>query len=248
MCLAFIALDQHPEYPLIIASNRDEFYARPSEAMHWWQPENLLAGKDQQAGGTWLALNKQANFAMVTNYREQPTVVGETSRGSLAIDFLSSQQTAEHFIATLKPERYSGFNLVLGNLVEKKLFHFSNRKPVLTAIEPGYHGLSNALLNTPWPKVESGKAMMKTLCQQRFNQTDWFNLLADRQLAVESLLPSTGLDIDTERMLSSRFIQSDDYGTRCSTVITVDHKGVIQITERNFNSKGQKKSQNSFTI
>lgn len=248
MCLAFFAIEQHPDYPIIIAANRDEFYARPTKAMHWWAEPHILAGKDLQAGGTWLALDRRANFAMVTNYREPQATVGKLSRGELALSFLTQQQTPQQFYQQVKPRHYAGFNLVYGNLLNAKLFHSSNRSSLSTPLEAGLHGLSNALLNTPWPKVSSGKEQMKQLCQQDFKVENWFELLADRQKADDSLLPQTGIDTKTEKLLSSRFIQSDNYGTRCSTIITVDTSRRIQVFERSFDNQGQQSLLRDFTI
>lgn len=248
MCLAFFAVQQHKDYPLIIATNRDEFHSRPSLAMHWWENSQLLAGKDEQAGGTWLAIDRQANFAMVTNYREVPLSVGEKSRGNLTLAFLSEPDSSEHFFQKLNGDLYAGFNLVAGNLREQCLSHFSNRSTAITPLKNGLHGLSNALLNTPWPKVESGKAIMQELCQHDFDIEKWFDLLADQQQAADEQLPQTGIDLDLERLLSSRFIKSKDYGTRCSTIIAVDKLGGIRIVERSFDNLGHKTSQQEYLI
>lgn len=248
MCLAYFAIQQHKDYPLIIATNRDEFYARPSHAMHWWEKPELLAGKDEQAGGTWLAIDRQANFAMVTNYREIAISVGEKSRGNLALEFLSKPCSNEQFTHQLDSSLYAGFNLVVGNLREQRLSHISNRSSAITHLQTGLHGLSNALLNTPWPKVESGKAAMQELCLQDFDIERWFALLADQQQAPDKQLPQTGIDIELERLLSSRFIKSKDYGTRCSTIITVDNFGNTQVFERSFNSLGQTTNQQEYFI
>lgn len=248
MCLAFFAIEQHPDFSVIIAANRDEFYARPTKAMHWWNKPYILAGQDLQAGGTWLALDKQANFAMVTNFREPQAAAGKLSRGELALNFLAQQQTPQQFFQQVETHYYAGFNMVCGSLLSANLFHFSNRISHSTPLEAGLHGLSNALLNTPWPKVNSGKEQMKQLCQQAFHVDDWFELLANRQKAEDALLPQTGIDIETEKLLSSRFIQSETYGTRCSTIIAVDTLGKAHVFERSFDQQGLLTLQQEFII
>lgn len=236
MCLVFIAKNQHKDYPLIIAANRDEFYQRESLAMHPWQSPAILAGKDCLAGGTWLGLTAQGRFAIITNYREVPATLGKISRGQLVTDFLQAKNSADDFYQQLHGENYAGFNLVIGDLYQQDLWHFSNRHHDITAINDGVHGLSNALLNTPWPKVMDAKPVIHALCQQTFSAEHWFALLADRQQASDARLPQTGIERATERLLSSRFIHSQTYGTRCSTLITVNHQQQIHIIERSFDA------------
>lgn len=237
MCLVFVALQQHPDYPVIIAANRDEFYRRPTQAMHWWSQPAVLAGKDCEAGGTWLALDRNGRFAVVTNYREVPTVVAPNSRGYLPLAWLQDDQSANHFAQSVQSQTYAGFNVLFGNLFDAQLFHISNRTTQLTELNGGIHGLSNALLNTPWPKVSHAKPLIAALCQQAFDIEAWFALLVDKQPALDTDLPRTGVPIESERLLSSRFIRSDDYGTRCSTVIAADTQRNIDVWERSFDSQ-----------
>lgn len=240
MCLVLLAVNQHKDYPLIIAANRDEFYPRPSKSMHWWPSDTpLLAGKDLQEGGTWLGLTESGRFATVTNYREMPITVGRYSRGKLALEWLHQDIAAEHFHQQLPLADYAGFNLLFGNIKQQNLYHLSNRSKDLQAIHSGFYGLSNALLDSPWPKITSAKPIMAQLVQRSFHAEDWFALLADRNQADDSILPNTGVDSAVERLLSSRFIQSEAYGTRCSTIICVDKQHKVQVYERSFDQLGQ---------
>lgn len=239
MCLVLLAINQHKDYPLIIAANRDEFYQRPSQSMHWWPKATpLLAGKDLQAGGTWLGLANDGRFATVTNYREMSKEQGRYSRGELALQWLEQEQSAEAFSEQLPLTDYAGFNLLFGNIKQQRLYHISNRTEQLHAINSGLYGLSNALFDSPWPKVTSAKPIMAQLVQQPFHAEDWFALMADRTQADDGALPDTGVDPATERLLSSRFIQSESYGTRCSTLICVDKQQNVKVYERSFDHLG----------
>lgn len=248
MCLAFYALKQHPDFPVIIAANRDEFYARPTQNMHWWDSPSLLAGKDLRAGGTWLGLNQLGQFAMVTNVREQPLQAGELSRGHLITDFFLTSNNYFDFFQSIEAKRYAGFNLVVGDLHQAELFYYSNRHNEVIQLERGLHGLSNAALNTAWPKVSSGKQLMHELCQKNFVIEDWFALLGDKTPAQDHELPDTGVGHQLEHLLSSRFIQSEEYGTRCSTIITVDNNNMISIYERSFDELGKQADQQVFRL
>lgn len=239
MCLVLLALQEHKDYPVIIAANRDEFYARPSQSMHWWPDNHLLAGKDLQAGGTWLGLAKNGGFATVTNYREMSADVGRYSRGQLALQWLQHDSDALSFSQALPLADYAGFNLLFGNIQQQRLYHISNRSNGLQAITCGFYGLSNALLDSPWPKVTSAKPIMAQLTKKPFQVDDWFALLADKTTADAHLLPDTGVDAAIEHLLSSRFIQSADYGTRCSTIICLDTEHNIHVYERSFDPLGQ---------
>ncbi|NRB38176.1 MAG: NRDE family protein [Pseudomonadales bacterium] len=241
MCLIFIAIDSHPDYPVIIAANRDEFYQRPTESAHFWPASELLAGKDTQAGGTWLGINRQGQFAAVTNFRETETQTYNSSRGELPCLFLNqrSQANFEQHLQKQSPH-YAGFNCLFGQLgVKPQLSYFSNRQNKLIPLSKGLYGLSNALLDSNWFKIEQGKENINTLLNQDFNHEEWFNFLKDQVKASDNNLPDTGIAIETERLLSSRFIHSPDYGTRCSTLITVDKKARVQFCERSYDEHAQ---------
>ena len=244
MCFVLLALGQHPEYPFILAANRDEFYARPALPLQAWEEAPaIVAGKDVESGGSWLALNQQdARLVLVTNVREGKPQAGERSRGLLVRDLVSTADfPAELAQLPAQTSRYAGYNLIAGHLSER-LYYYSNRphdhapaKPVL--LEHGFHALSNARLDTPWPKVERGKAAFMQLVRSNQINTDaLFAMLADRQIAKDADLPDTGIGLERERWLSSIFIQQAEfaYGTRCSTLILMDRAGKVSCHERTY--------------
>lgn len=241
MCLILFAWKTHPDYRLIIAANRDEFHSRPTQSAHTWtgyQP-TLIAGKDLQAGGTWLGVNQAGRFAAVTNFREVPSVDSTLSRGQLVTDYFSTDTSAIDYAEHLLNEgqRYAGFNLLLGD--EQRLVHVSNRSNSITTIPSGVHGLSNALLNTPWPKVEVGKAQLNSSLSSIVNHKQLINLLNDQQVAVDELLPSTGINLDHERLLSSIKITSPQYGTRSSSSVFIRHDGQVSFLECRYGVQGE---------
>jgi uncharacterized protein with NRDE domain len=237
MCLLVFAFRSHPEYPLIFAGNRDEFHGRPTRGADIWDdhPE-LLAGKDLQAGGTWLGVTKAGRFATVTNFRE-PDIRGsrERSRGEIVVDYLTSPVSPPEFLTNLEADaqQYSGFNLLLGSA---DTFHYlSNRNGPNTALSPDIYGLSNGMLDTPWPKVQRAKRLFEEVVERSaFTPEDLLDVLADRHLPVDEELPSTGFGLEWERVLSSIFISGPEYGTRASTVVLMHRSGEIVFVERSF--------------
>ncbi len=240
MCLILFAYHHHPDFPLIVAANRDEFYQRPTQAGHFWaESPSLFAGKDLQAGGTWMGISKQGRFAAVTNYREpQPAPEDAITRGNLCSHFLLGDDSPKHYLESIHQHKhqYAGFNLLAGTV--EQLYYYSNRQTEITAVPAGIHGLSNNLLNTSWPKVDSGKAELEKILSTTSQPEKILTLLLDRQRAADSDLPSTGIDREMESMLSSRFIQTDNYGTRSSTVLCVDNNGEVTWLEQSFDSTG----------
>jgi len=242
MCLILIAVDSHPLYSLIVAANRDEFYARPTAPAEFWSDApSILAGRDLLAGGTWLGIDRHGRFAAVTNYRQgQREPPAPRSRGRLVSDFLITEAEPAAYMERLEREadRYNGFNLIAGHA--RELRYFSNREGVGRALPPGVYGLSNHLLDTPWPKVAAGKSALEALVRTDAPELieALFALLSDRRRAADDLLPQTGLDQDWERLLSSAFIVSDTYGTRSSTVVLVgrDHRAIF--VERSYGPGG----------
>lgn len=237
MCLIVFANNVHPKYKLIFAANRDEFYNRPSEhADYWTEHPDLLAGKDLQAGGTWMGITKLGRFAAITNFRDLKNQMTDApSRGHLTLDFLVSDFSPEEYYNKLKPtiNKYNGFNLLLGSVDE--LYYFSNKTEGLKKLESGIHGISNALLDTPWPKVEKSKRNLKHLIKQReIHPWEVLNLLDDTSPAKDEELPDTGVGLDLERMLSPVFIKSEKYGTRCSSVVMVDSDNNVKFVEKFF--------------
>lgn len=235
MCLIFLSYRNHQTYKLIIAANRDEFYQRKTAPASFWvdQP-NILGGRDLEASGTWMAMNKNGKISMVTNYRDPLNInPNAPSRGQLVSDYLLNGFHPKEYLKSVEAngKAYNGFNLVVGSSDE--LFYYSNYKRAIEEIQPGLHGLSNQLLNAPWPKVIHGKEKMKVLLASA--ETDpikLFDLLYDDSKAPDEKLPETGVGLERERMLSSMFIKSPNYGTRCSTVVMIDHANNVYFSER----------------
>lgn len=235
MCLAAFALNAHPRFPLVIAANRDEFFARPAAPMAWWVAggTEVLAGRDLEAGGTWFGLTRAGRFALLTNVREPGRqIAGAPSRGDLVVDWLTGTASAPAFVQTLRPG-YNGFNLVMGDL-RKGAWHWaSNRADATAALPPGVHGLSNAALDTPWPKTVGLKADLATALQHAASTDELIaqllEALADGRQAPDAALPDTGVGLARERLLSARFVRMPGpdggealYGTRCSTVLVME--------------------------
>ena len=235
MCLIFVAWQRHPAYRLVVAANRDEFYARPTAPAGFWnEAPDLIAGRDLEAGGTWLGVSRQGRFAALTNFRGGKVHAAfAPSRGHLVGDYLRSSDTPPVYLeslATRAPE-YNGFNLLVGD--DEQLHWFSNRAAGPLALDPGVYGISNDLLDTPWPKVVRGKAAFtRLLADERLDIDAVFDLLADRQPADDADLPDTGIGLALERALSPMFIAAGDYGTRSSTVLTIEVNGNITLHER----------------
>ena len=231
MCLILVAWRVHPDFPLVAAANRDEFHRRPSAAAGPW-PEHpgLWGGRDLEAGGTWLALREGGRFAAVTNVREPRVAPGPVSRGTLPVAFLLGDLAPGAFAAQVDGARYSGFNLLLGD--REELWWCSNRAPAPRRLEPGVYGLSNHLLDTPWPKVVKAKDRFQAALARLPDFGPCFDLLADPAVAPDAELPDTGVPLDWERRLSAVFIQGIDYGTRASTVVARDGRGLFLKEER----------------
>lgn len=238
MCLIFFAVDQHPRYRLLVAANRDEFYQRPTRPMDFWAEDaNLLAGRDLQAEGTWLGVSRHGRFAFVTNYRDPANIRADApSRGKLVSDFLQSRQSPEDYIHAVasRGAAYNGYNLVVGAGVD--VYYHSNYAGDVQRLERGLYGLSNALLETPWPKLLRGKQTMQQLFSAAtISPNAIFEALYDGTRAPDSQLPNTGIGLERERALSSMFIKTSGYGTRCSTVLMMDRHDHVEITERTYN-------------
>lgn len=242
MCLIAIAWKTDAHWPLILAGNRDEFHARPTDPASFWRDApNVIAGRDLTAGGTWLGVSAADRFAAVTNYRERLDPPADArSRGHLVGDFLRGSQTPEEFMAEVAAEadRYAGFNLFAGD--RDTLMYFSNRDGPPRALPPGHYALSNATLDTPWPKVERMRA---AFARQLDAQPDpspeaLLTLLDDREPAPEAEWPETGLAPERERLLSAPFIVSPTYGTRASSVLLMAATGKTIFVERGFDAEG----------
>lgn len=233
MCLILAAYQAHTDYPLIILANRDEFHKRPSQAAHWWDDPKILAGKDLKAGGTWLGVHTDKRFCALTNYREPEAFQPEArSRGSLVIDFLKAPNL-EHYKSNSLAERsqYNDFNLLLYE--RNQLYFYGSKTNDLKTVQPGISGLSNHLLDSPWPKVKRGKSAMGTLvASEEIDVERAFAILADDVVAPDGKLPETGVGIEMERLLSPLHIQAPGYGTVSSNVILFHRSGRVDFYER----------------
>jgi uncharacterized protein with NRDE domain len=238
MCLIVLALKVHPEYPLIIAANRDEFYLRPTATLAYWDDQtHILAGRDLQGKGTWLGVSRNGRMAAVTNYRDPASdKPGALSRGLLACGFLMEAQSPEAYVHRISDQGnlYNGFNLIVGDL--SQYWWVSNLAPAPMKLTPGIHGISNRLLNTPWPKLEKAKAVFFNIItgNEKNLPEKIFNLLADTTAPPDESLPDTGVGLDWERILSPIFVISDGYGTRSSSIIFYHHSGLVTFLERTF--------------
>jgi uncharacterized protein with NRDE domain len=251
MCLIVFALDCHPRYRLVLAANRDEYFSRPTApAAFWKDAPQILAGRDLLAGGTWLGVTRERRLAAVTYYREPSLPVHQLpSRGQLAADFLVGTMPPEVYWERLRREEgnYGGFNLLFGD--DSGLFYHSNRGDASFQVAAGVHGLSNGLLDTPWPKVIAGRERLTRLLRDdTLPPEELFALLADRSHYPDPLLPDTGFGIERERHLSPIFIAGSDYGTRSSTVVLIDRDNRLTFLERIFDNRQQVAGTASFTI
>jgi len=235
VCIVVFAYKAHPGYRLILGANRDEFYDRPTAPMAYWDsaPE-ILGGRDLLRGGTWLGITTGGRFGLVTNYRDSVARFGSApSRGGLVTAFLQSSRPPAEYLRDLEPRAndYEGFNLLLGD--GEDLWLFSNRDGRIRRIQPGIYGLSNHVLDTPWPKVRRGKRMMKNLLKRASPAPpDLFELLEDRHQPPDEELPDTGVGLARERMLAPIFVESDTYGTRSSTALLIGADSRVTIAEK----------------
>ena len=248
MCLLVLAWNAHPRYRLVLAANRDEYHERPADALARWPEPDILAGRDQKAGGTWLGLDRARRFGVVTNFRElQRPRRSAPSRGRLIPDYLETPQTPESYLTRLETDApgYSGFNLLVGDA--EQLCYASNRMDQFAQVLPaGVHGLSNEFLDSPWPKLQRVRRAFEAWLAAEagaaggHNETveHLFSMLADRTPAPEGS-PGTGLPADWERTLSSPFVTHPTYGTRCSTILLIEPSGAVVMAERRFDPAGQ---------
>jgi uncharacterized protein with NRDE domain len=244
MCLIVFSLNQHAKYKLILAANRDEFYNRKTETTDYWPGhKNILGGRDLEAMhpdgtcGTWMAMTTSGRIAMVTNYRDLRNLKTKApSRGHLVSDFLLRDDDPKSYLENVEKikHKYNGFNLIVGSA--NALYYLSNSKDGIEELSPGFYGLSNHLLQTPWPKIELAKAMIKPILdKEEVNPEELLNIMQNESRADEKDLPDTGIGIEREKALSSMFIKTDGYGTRCSTVVLVKKTGEVTFIERTYN-------------
>lgn len=242
MCLIVLAYRAHPDYPVIIAANRDEFYARPTAPLKpWGDDAGIVAGRDLEEGGTWMGLSRRGRLAAVTNFREPDRQMADApSRGHLTGDYLKGSENLNQYLNKISSSchKYNGYNLILSE--NNRWVYTSNRGGPARDLEAGIHGLSNHLLNTPWPKVKrSCQAVENLLGSRRRPGTQaLLKILQDRQVPPDDELPRTGIRLDWERRLGAVFIHSPDYGTRSSTVVLISREGLVRIRERSFDVTG----------
>ena len=250
MCLMVLAWRSHPDYPLILAANRDEFYLRRTRPAAWWgHAVSVLAGHDEEAGGTWLGITRRGRFAALTNVRAPSERNPHApSRGTLVLSALQSPDSPPAWLESnaARMSAYNGFNLLLGDVgpvanvessSEPRLDYFTNRDSASArSLTPGVYGLSNASLDTPWPKVTRAVTRFACSIASRVDLEVLVRLLENRELARDSELPSTGVPYEWERALSAIQIRANGYGTRTSTVITVRNDGLTTFLERTYDT------------
>lgn len=239
MCLILVAWKTDPDYPLVLAANRDEFHQRPTQALHWWRDKpTVLAGRDLQAGGTWLGASRSGRIATVTNYREERHKrQGLRSRGEIVTAFLLDKDNPETFSKSIEGDIYAGFSLL--TVDGDNLCYVSNRGDAATHLSPGIYGLSNASLDTPWPKLRRTRDEFRKVIEAgSTNETSLMRVMSDRQVASVDEVETGSLPFTLARAITAPFIVTPEYGTRCTTVLLQDHSGRISISERRFDSAG----------
>jgi uncharacterized protein with NRDE domain len=243
MCLILFAWQAHPRYPLVVAANRDEFHERPSSAADFWKGSpDILAGRDLEAGGTWLGVSRNGRFGAISNYRERQLRKSPPgySRGNLVSDFLRGWATPAQYAEQLQQslDHYNGFNLLVGQA--DSLVYTSNRAGKPMQVSTGVHGLSNHLLDTDWPKVNTGCARLQNLLEDAQIESEaLLELLADRSAGAATRLSAEELRSEPEKLTRRIFIDSPVYGTRSSTVILMDRSGLVSFVERQFDANGK---------
>lgn len=240
MCLIAIAWQQHPDYPLIVIANRDEFFERPAEPAHWWaDTPGLLAGRDLRGGGTWLGIGRDGRFAALTNYRDPSQIRADArSRGDLVVRAATSRVPAAAFGAQVLAERadYNPFNLLVCD--GDALVAVESVTGRCHTLAPGVHTLTNHLLDTPWPKALAARRGLEAAIRAEPGIDALIHIMRNDRPAPDDALPSTGVSLAWERMLSSCFIRAPGYGTRCTSIVTRSGKGQIRFVEARWQADG----------
>lgn len=242
MCLILLAWRVHPEFPLVFAGNRDEAYERPSAAAGFWADDpRIFGGRDLEKGGTWLGMTRTGRLAAITNYRDgRAARVAPRSRGELTAAFLRGTDEPRAYLEGVEARGsdYGGYTLVVSDL--ERMVCISNRGRSIEEIAPGIHGLSNHLLDTPWPKVTRGKERLSALMKADESglMRGLFDVLEDRTVAPDAELPDTGVGLPRERELSCAFVAGERYGTRASTVLLLSRNDEVVCVERRFGARG----------
>jgi uncharacterized protein with NRDE domain len=250
MCLILLLWRVRPEFPCVLAANRDEFHDRPSASARWWpEPGGILAGQDLQAGGTWLGAGRDGRFAALTNFRDGAAAhprAGAPSRGRLVTEVLQSGNSVSGTLSLLHADgpRYSPFNILFSD--GQRLGVYESQSGDGRELAPGIYGLSNHLLDTPWPKVRTGKSRLASALMDLRDENAIMQLLRDDRPAADQELPRTGVSLEWERLLSSAFIRADTYGTRCTTVFRIDRNGCAQFDEWTWDRAGAESERTSY--
>ncbi len=249
MCLVVLANRVSDDHPVVLAANRDEFHNRPAREAHWWPDAvDILAGRDLQAGGTWLGLHRSGRFATVTNYRDADSPAGNLeSRGRLVTDFLAGGQAPIDYLQSIDVDAFAGFNLLVGDT--QRVGYLSNRGGGLRELPPGIYGLSNATLDTPWEKVERSKSRLAGLVEaQELDDSALMGLLGDGDRGPASEVRDDRLPFDTAHAITAPFIVTPEYGTRCSTVVRAESRGRWHFLERRFGPAGDATGEAQFSF
>ncbi len=257
MCLIIFAYQENPQIPLVVAANRDELFARPTAQADFWQDQGsgqqILSGRDLQAGGTWLGITRGGRFAAVTNIRDpSQTEPRPRSRGDLTRQFLAGSESPRQYSESLTNnfEQFAGYNLLVGD--SSSLFYVNNQEQKIWKLEAGIYGLSNGLLNSSWPKVQKGRDNLQSLMNSpdRLNTDSLISMMSDRSQASDAELPDTGIGKEIERKLSSAFILNPEreYGTLCSTALIFEKSGKMRFSEQNFDSLGNKTQGHAYQL
>jgi uncharacterized protein with NRDE domain len=240
MCLILLAWHAHPDYPLVLAANRDEFFARPTAPAAWWPSPAMLAGRDLEAGGTWLGVTRDGRIAALTNYRDPTSQRADApTRGTLVPAALTGSIPVHARLSELHrtAARYNGFNMLFSDSTQ--LASYESVPDRSRVLGPGVYGLSNHLLDTPWPKVVTAKAALGSALAQLPEHRELLALLRDEARPDDALLPRTGVSLSWERLLSSAFIRAPGYGTRSSSIVVMDRGGQVRFREWTWNEQGE---------
>jgi uncharacterized protein with NRDE domain len=249
MCLILVAWQAHPEFPLVVAANRDEFFKRRTTELSFWPGNRILAGRDLEAGGTWMGITVDGRFAALTNYRAPDLHRdGMASRGQLVADFLASNDSPATWLERCSKDiaRYNPFNLLVGD--RETLGCLASTRKEIRWLEPGVYGLSNHLLDTPWPKVEAAKSSLSQALKALPDDRQLFDLLRDDTIHADDALPRTGVSLEWERLLSAAFVKAPGYGTRSSTVLKVSRGGTPLMDEQVWLEGGRQGSRKRFRL
>ena len=243
MCLILLAWQEDASLPLVVAANRDEFHGRPTRALHWWSDHpDVLAGRDLEAGGTWLGVSRGGRFAALTNFRDADRRRGNRSRGELVSGFLIGNRPPLAYAAEIDGDAYAGFNLLVGDRREMAYVNNRGREPEL--LSPGIYGLANAELDAPWHKTRYGKAALADLMAAgRVSADALGHVLNNRQRADSANVETGALTFDMAHALTAPFIVTPDYGTRSSTVVILDDHGQMEVTEQSFTPDGARQGE-----